>query len=61
MKRALTAGVVLAMAGVALAQIPNPPPPVTGPVPPKAAATAAAPAPPRRRKLRPRHRKAARC
>ena len=45
MKRALVAAVVLAAAGAALAQIPNPPPSVTGPVQPKPAAPAVAPAP----------------
>ena len=45
MRRALIAGVVLAAAGAALAQIPNPPPSTTGPVQSKAAAPAVMTAP----------------
>ena len=45
MRRLVIAGVVLAAAGAALAQIPNPPPMVTGPVQSKAAVAPAADAP----------------
>ncbi len=46
MRRALVTGLLLAAAGVALAQIPNPPPSVTGPAPPNPATPAAVAPPP---------------